>query len=122
MNSIIKVSLTSVLFSVIHSALASLTAKQLAAQVFGERKTNGLYRIFFGLQSLLLLNIYNFYVFHLPDRPLYTIRGPLGWLIRTAWLANGALIGVYLLHAGVVRMLGLADLAGLLTGQPAVPR
>lgn len=122
MNSIFKVSLASLLFGVIHSTMASLAAKRLAAQLFGERNTAGFYRIFFGLQSLILLNIYNHYVFHLPDRPLYSVRGPFGRLIRAAWFANGAFIGVYLLHAGVVRMLGLNDLTALITGEPVVPR
>src|SRR4051812_25612309 len=107
MNSIIKVSLASVLFGLIHSVLASLAAKRLAAHLFGERNANGFYRLFFILQSFILLNLYNYYVFHLPDRPLYKIRGPLGRLIHAAWLANGLYIGVYLLHAGVVRMSGL---------------
>jgi protein-S-isoprenylcysteine O-methyltransferase Ste14 len=122
MNSVFKVSLASVLFGVVHSALASMAAKQLATRLFGERTANGLYRLFFGLQSLILLNIYNYYVFHLPDRPFYSISGLAGRLIRAAWLANGAFIGLYLLHAGVVRMLGLNDLAALVTGEPVVPR
>ena len=122
MSSIFKVSLVSVLFGIIHSALAGLAAKRLAAQLAGERNANGLYRLAFGLQSLILLNIYNYYVFHLPDRPLYSISGLPGRLIRAAWLANGAFIGVYLLHAGVVRMVGLNDLAALITAEPVVPR
>jgi protein-S-isoprenylcysteine O-methyltransferase Ste14 len=102
--------------------LASLAAKRFAAQLVGERNANGLYRLFFLLQSFILLDIYNRYIFHLPDRPLYSIRGPVGCLIRAAWLANGVMMGVYLLHAGVMRMSGLNDLAALVTGEPVVPR
>jgi len=122
MKSIFKVSLASVLFGVIHSALASLALKRLAAQLLGERNASGLYRLFFLGQSFVLLNIYNYYVFHLPDRPLYRFGGPFGQLIRAVWLANGLMMGVYLLHAGVVRMSGLNDLAALLIGEPVVPR
>jgi protein-S-isoprenylcysteine O-methyltransferase Ste14 len=122
MKSILRVSLASVLFGMIHSALASLAAKRLAARLFGERNAHGLYRLFFGLQSLTLLNLYNHYIFHLPDRPLYSIGGLPGRLIRAAWLANGAFIGLYFLHTGVARMLGLNDLAAMMTGEPVVPR
>ena len=89
MKSASKVRLASVLFGLIHSALASLAAKRLAVRLLGERCGNGLYRLFFGLQSLVLLNLYNTYIFHhLPDRVIYEVRGPLRWLIKAGWLAT----------------------------------
>jgi methanethiol S-methyltransferase len=116
LKSILKVTIASVLFGVIHSALASLAAKRLALRLFGERGA-GFYRLFYGLQSLALLNVYNFYVFHLPDRQLYKLRGALAWLVRAGWLANGVFIGVCFLHAGVARMMGLEDIMALVSGQ-----
>src|SRR6187549_3685637 len=87
-GSIARVTAASIMFGVIHSALASLAAKQLAVRLFGERRGNGLYRLFYGMQSLVLLNVYNAYIFHLPDRVIYRMHGPLAWLIRAGWIAN----------------------------------
>jgi protein-S-isoprenylcysteine O-methyltransferase Ste14 len=121
MKSILKVTIASVVFGIVHSALASLRAKQLAAKLFGERRANGLYRLFFGLQSIALLFAYNRYVLHLPAVAVYTVRGPLAWLIRVAWLANAVCIYTYFRHAGFARMLGLEDITAVARGQSEAP-
>jgi hypothetical protein len=40
-------------FGLVHSALASRAAKRTAAETFGERNRNGLYRVFYIGQSLV---------------------------------------------------------------------
>lgn len=41
----LKVAAATAVFCVVHSVLASRTAKRAAARTFGERKRNGLYRV-----------------------------------------------------------------------------
>lgn len=122
MKSILKVTIASVVFGIVHSALASLTAKRLAAKLFGELRANGLYRLFFGLQSIASLFAYNRYVLHLPAVAIYKVRGPLAWLIRVAWLANAAYICLCFRHGGITRMLGLESISAMARGQSGVPR
>ena len=50
-RSMLKVAAATAVFGVAHSVLASRTAKRAAAETFGERNRNGLYRVFYIAQS-----------------------------------------------------------------------
>lgn len=44
-RSMLKVAAATAVFGLVHSALASRSAKRAAAKIFGERNRNGLYRL-----------------------------------------------------------------------------
>jgi len=105
----------------VHSALASQTAKQIAARVVGARPRDALYRLFYVAQSLITFGLVVGYGQTLPTRMLYQASGPLAVLLRI-----GQLVG--LLHAfatawqvGVARLLGLENVAAWVHGEKMPP-
>lgn len=85
-----NVAVATAIFGLVHSALASRAAKRLAAQTFGERNRNGLYRVFYIGQSLATFAILANYIRRQPSRELYRIEGPLALLMHS--LQAGALV------------------------------
>ncbi len=120
-NSLLKVIAATAVFGVVHSVLASRQAKAAAARVLGQRERNGWYRVFFNAQSVVTLGVLAAYLWRLPDRMLYHIRG---WaaLPLIAGQAAGliyAVITAY--HVGLAGILGLGPAAAYLRGEPTVP-
>jgi len=108
-------------FAAAHSALASRLAKERAAHHFGERHRAGLYRLFYVLQTILLLSLFYAYVRRLPDRPLYRLRGPIVSLIYAGQAAN-LLFGLLAVRQiGWLRGLGLASAGAWLRGEMPSP-
>ena len=95
------------LYGVLHSLLASHTAKRLAARAFGEAFTARYYRLFFSLQGGLTLLPALILAWMLPDQRLWAI--PFPWVILTlavqALAAVGLLVGVA--QTGGMRFIGL---------------
>jgi len=102
-----RVVLASVLWALIHSALASKRAKGLAREVAGQRYRDGLYRVAYNAQSVVSVALAARWFSRLPDRELYRARSPLSWLLRA-----GQLISLGVLLSGV-RVVGVLDFAGL---------
>jgi protein-S-isoprenylcysteine O-methyltransferase Ste14 len=120
-KSVLKIVAATALFGVVHSVLASRTAKRKAAEWFGERNRNGLYRAFYIGQSLVTFAALAGYIRRQPGRELYHVRGPLAGLLRLGQAAG-------LVHAtwaarqvGVGRMLGADSLAAWWHGRPVPP-
>ena len=102
-----RVALVSVLWALVHSALASKQAKDLARRVAGPRYRDGLYRVVYNAQSVVSVAWAAWWFSRLPDRELYRARPPLSWLMRAGQLAS---LGVLL---SGVRVVGVLDFAGL---------
>jgi hypothetical protein len=91
----------------VHSALASKPAKNLARQLAGPRYRDGLYRVAYNAKSVVLLAWTARNFLRLPDRELYRARPPLSWLLRAGQVAS---LGVLL---SGVRVVGFLDFAGV---------
>jgi protein-S-isoprenylcysteine O-methyltransferase Ste14 len=113
--------LATLAFALLHSLLASRTAKDAAAKVAGERQRNGLYRMFYLAQSVVSLAGLLLYARRLPDRVLYEVRGPWARLMNVGQLAGLGLATAAAAQIGVTRMLGLASVAAWLRKAPVVP-
>jgi hypothetical protein len=81
-RSMLKVAAATAAFGVVHSLLASRTAKGAAASRFGERNRNGLYRVFYVGQSLVTFGLLAAYIRRQPSRELYRVEAPLAWLMH----------------------------------------
>jgi hypothetical protein len=104
------------LWALVHSALASKQAKDLARRIAGPRYRDGLYRLAYNAQSVALLAWAARWFLRLPDHDLYTVRVPWYWLFRGAQAASlGVLLsGVRVI--GVLDFAGITRLRGFLTG------
>ena len=95
------------LWALVHSVLASKPAKNLARRVAGPRYRDGLYRVAYNAQAVVLLAWAAWHFLRLPDRELYRARPPLSWLLRAGQAAS---LGVLL---SGVRVVGFLDFAGV---------
>jgi protein-S-isoprenylcysteine O-methyltransferase Ste14 len=93
--------------AVIHSLLASQQAKDLVRRIAGSRHRNGLYRLAYNAQSVVVLAWAAWWFSRLPDRDLYQAKPPWSWLFR---IGQAASLGVLL---SGVRVIGLLDFAGI---------
>ena len=120
-KSVLKVAAATAAFGLVHSALASRTAKRAAARQFGERNRNGLYRVFYIGQSLVTFGLLAAYVRRQPSRELYRVEGPLALLFHA--VQAGAL--VYATSAagqvGFRRILGLESFVAWFGDGPVPP-
>jgi hypothetical protein len=108
-------------FALLHSALASRTAKSMAARAFGERKRNGLYRALFNTQAIVATGALATYLRQLPDRELYAVRGPAAALMRVGQGAGLVLFLDAMGRVGVLRITGISSAVRLARGNEPVP-
>lgn len=120
-RNMLKVAAATAAYGLVHSALASRTAKRAAARTFGERDRNGLYRVFYIAQSFVTFGVLAAYIRRQPSRELYRIEGPAALLMRA--VQAGAV--VYATSAagqvGIRRILGLESLSAWLGDGPVPP-
>jgi len=117
----VRVAAATLLFALVHSAFASRQAKQAAAQLFGERNRNGLYRPFYLAQTAVSLAAFWAYACRQPDRELYRIEGPFAVAMRAGQLTA---LGYTLWAASAVglgEISGLKNLAAWLAGDEEAP-
>jgi protein-S-isoprenylcysteine O-methyltransferase Ste14 len=109
------------LLALIHSVLASKQVKDLTRRITGPRYRDGLYRLTFNAQSVVLLLWAARRFSRLPDRELYHVRPPWSWLFRASQAASlGVLLsGVRVM--GILNFAGIASLGNLLTGRDVHP-
>jgi len=98
--------LAGAVFGVIHSGLASIGVKNLAARLFGE-KSRKYYRLGFVLIATLMTFAYLSLVILLPDRLIYLIPAP--WLYLSLLMQLAALGGIILSFGQI----NTADFLGL---------
>ena len=120
-RSMLRVATATAAFGLIHSALASRAAKQVASDAFGERNRNGLYRIFYIGQSLVTFAMLAAYIRRQPSRQLYCIEGPLAAVMHAV---QAGAIGYATAAAGQVgirRILGVESFHCWLGEGPVPP-
>lgn len=119
-SSMLKVVAATALYGVVHSALASRTAKQATAKAFGERNRNGLYRVFYITQSIATLGALAAYIRRQPSRELYRIEGPPAFLMHAVQAGAIVYATAAARQVGIRRILGLESLLSWF-GDGAVP-
>ncbi len=109
------------LFSLLHSALAALPTKRRVSVLMGQRRAAGLYRIAYILQAAVSTALLARYLWALPDRMLYRMRG---WP-RAVMLAGqaAALIGTgaVTVTVGPARFAGWPQLLDYAAGRSIRP-
>jgi len=108
-------------FALLHSMLASRTAKSMAARTFGARRRNGLYRAFFNTQASVATVALAMYLRQLPDRELYVVRGPAATLMRAGQGAGLLLLLEAARRVGVLSITGTSSFLRFTRGDDAVP-
>jgi len=116
LKSALKMMAATAAFAVVHSFLATRSAKHTAARVFGERRRNAFYRAFYNGQSLVTFALLGLYARSLPDRTLYEVRGPARWLMQGSRLAACALAVHTARQVGALRMMGVTEVREFLQG------
>jgi len=97
------------LYGVLHSWLASLSAKALARRLFGP-SADRFYRLAFNtVGAITLLPLLAFTAWQ-PGRPLYSVPPPFTWLFLAGQAAALAVIGLGLLQTGPSHFLGVRQL------------
>lgn len=117
----LKVAAATAAFGVVHSVLASRTAKRAAARRFGERNRNGLYRVFYIGQSFVTLGLLAAYVRRQPSRELYRIEGSLAWLMHAVQAGAVVYATAAAGQVGLRRITGLESFAAWLGDGPVPP-
>jgi methanethiol S-methyltransferase len=110
-----------VLWALIHSVLASKQAKDFTGRIAGSRYRDGLYRLAYNAQSVVLLLWAVRQFAQLPDRELYRMKPPWSWLFRASQAAS---LGVWLSGVrvmGILKFAGLTSLRDFLTGKDVRP-
>ena len=97
------------IYSVVHSLLASQTAKDFASSFFGRSADRG-YRLFFNIFGTLTLLPIMALPAILPDNPLYAIRSPWSYLAFTIQGIAVVLLIIALLQTDAMDFIGLQQL------------
>ena len=120
-RSMFKVAAATAVFGVVHSALASRTAKRAAARHFGERNRNGLYRVFYIGQSLVTFGLLAAYIRRQPSRELYRVEGPLALLMHAIQAGAAVYATAAAGQVGLRRITGLESFLAWLGDGPVPP-
>ena len=117
----LKVATATAVFGLVHSVMASRTAKRVATQAFGERNRNGLYRVAYIAQSVATLGLLATYIRRQPSRELYRIEGPAAFLMHA--VQAGAIVYATSAAAqvGFRRITGLESFLAWLGDGPVPP-
>jgi protein-S-isoprenylcysteine O-methyltransferase Ste14 len=120
-RTVLRVVLATLAFALVHSALASATAKEEAARLVGRRNRNAFYRPFYLVQAVATLAALLAYLASLPDQVLYRVRGPWARLMNLGQAAALAYATYAATQVGVLDLLGISALLAWLRGEPNVP-
>jgi hypothetical protein len=117
----LKVVAATAAFGLVHSALASRTAKRTAARTFGVRNRNGLYRVFYIGQSLVTFGTLAAYIRRQPSRELYRIEAPVAFLMHAVQAGAVVYATAAAGQVGLRRITGLESLLAWLGEGPVPP-
>jgi protein-S-isoprenylcysteine O-methyltransferase Ste14 len=96
-------------WAVLHSLLASLRIKKLAARLFGEAARRW-YRLGFVLTAVITLIPLLLMILRLPDIPLYAVAPPWRWIMVAAQFASLVLLGWTILSTDTLDFIGLKQI------------
>ena len=112
---------TTIVFAIVHSALAGLPAKRKARQLTGERAADGLYRFAFNGFAVITFAATLRAIWSLPDQRLYRVGGVPSVLMR----AGQIMCAIALLHTnrqnGFGHVTGIRHAYEFVTGQSISP-
>jgi methanethiol S-methyltransferase len=110
-----------VLYSAIHSFLASSTAKEIASRVLGARTRNALYRPFYLLQSVGTMLMLVSYIRRQPRFFLLNVRGFGAVPFRLIQVSAMGWATVAAYEVGFAEILGIRPIVSLLEGEREIP-
>lgn len=119
MRTHLQVAAATAVFALVHSGLASLSAKEAA----GKRLRHGrqLYRVLYNAQAVVTFGALTWFIGSRPKKTLYQIRGPVAGAMRVGQL-SGILLAVAAARAtGVARLAGIDNLIAVVTGTESHP-
>ena len=116
-----RTALVCVLWAIVHSLLASKQAKDLIRRIVGPRYRDGLYRLAYNAQAVILSAWATGWFLRQPDRELYRAMPPLSWLLRAGQVASLGVLFSGIRVTGVLDFAGLRPLWGLVTGRDPRP-
>jgi len=96
-------------WATLHSLLASIRVKKLAARLFGEGARRW-YRLGFVLTAMVTLIPLILLVLGLPDVPLYSVAPPWRWLMMAGQSASLLLLAWTILSTDALEFIGLKQL------------
>jgi hypothetical protein len=102
----LKVAAATVMYGLVHSALASSWAKDCAVELVGRSSAGAFYRPFFNAQAVVLFGLLVLYSRRQPGRDLYHAKGPLAWAMRAG---QAVALGMFV---WAVASVGLPHLTG----------
>ncbi len=119
-KSFLKTTAATLLFAVVHSALASTQAKQVTRKLLGDRYRNAFYRPLYLLQSGAAMLFLVVYIRRQPRRMLYDFRGLTAACFRLAQF-GGFIWAVYAAaEVGFSEILGIRSVAQWLAGETLI--
>jgi protein-S-isoprenylcysteine O-methyltransferase Ste14 len=118
LSSVLLISLASLGFGLIHTALAALRVKNWARQRWGLRCVDRYYRLFFSLAAVLTFLPVLILTQVLPDHHLYAIPAPWVWLTGALQLVAAVIFTLALFQTDVGRFVGLQQ---MLRGGDPIP-
>lgn len=108
-------------FGLLHSLLASRTAKREAARLVGERNRDGLYRLFYNTQSAVTTGLLVAYAARQPGRELYQVSGGPRVLMHAGQVACLGMMTAAVRELGFGEISGLANAADWAAGRRVRP-
>lgn len=121
-KSVLKLTAATLLYGAVHSLLASRSAKQKAADLFGERRRNAFYRPFYLAQSVFTFAVFTWYALRLPDKPLYEVKGSRAMVMHCGQLLSLGFAVSAAYQVGLADILGISGLRAWLANRPQVPK
>jgi protein-S-isoprenylcysteine O-methyltransferase Ste14 len=118
LSSVLLIGLAGLTFGVFHTALAALRVKNWARRLWGVRRVDRWYRLFFSLAAVLTFLPVLILTQILPDRHLYAIPSPWVWLTGALQLAAAVIFTLALFQTDVGRFIGLQQ---MLRGGDPIP-
>jgi len=120
-RTVMKATLATGVFAVVHSLMASFAARRGVGRLVGERRAEGVYRFTFCALSVLKLLALLVWLRHLPDRTLYRVGGLPRFVLIAGQAASLGMIVAAARQVGFTRISGVAALDDLLSGRPVQP-
>jgi hypothetical protein len=102
----LKTCAATLIYGVVHSLFASLSAKRTAVRIAGERTRNALYRPFYLVQSAVTMAVLIAYIRRQPTRALYDCRGIAALPFRAVQIAGLCWATAAAYEVGLLEILG----------------
>lgn len=118
--SFLKVIAATALYAIVHSVLASRTAKQLASRAVSPRVSNALYRPFYLVQSFVTIAFLIRYIRKQPKQELYALKGLAALACRLVQASAFVWATYAAYEVGLTEILGFRGALEWLYGKPSI--